>query len=173
MTQATTIMDRAPEVLESWIEAHQARLVGIAQSILHDRAEAEDVVQDTLLKAWHRSSAHDIRNWGAYVSRAVYWNALKRRARRKTDVSMDSITPRDLVTDEPGEEEARLGPLEMERAIAQLPLSQQTVVRLKYYVGLSFQEMGEALSISANTAASRSRYALQKLRRSLLSRDMQ
>jgi len=82
---ATVCMERAPENLESWIEANRSRLVGIAQAILRDRAEAEDVVQDTLLKAWHRSSVQDIPNWGGYVSRAVYWNALKRRPASRAD----------------------------------------------------------------------------------------
>jgi RNA polymerase sigma-70 factor (ECF subfamily) len=164
---ATTVMDREPETLESWIDTHRSRLVGIAQSILHDRAEAEDVVQDTLLRAWNRSSVHDIRNWGAYVSRAVYWNALKRRARRRSDVSIDSESSQALLASEPDGEEQRLGPLELERAIAELPLAQQTVIRLRYYVGMSFREVGQTLSISANTAASRTRYALQKLKCSL------
>jgi len=170
---AITVMDLQSEPIESWIDAHRARLVRLAQSILHDPAEAEDVVQDTLLRAWRRSSVHDIKNWGAYVSRAVYWNALKRRARRRTDVPMESVTPQSLVADEQGEEEQRLGPLELERAIAQLPLAQQTVVRLRYYVGMSFREVGQALSISASTAASRTRYALQRQRRSWLPRDPQ
>lgn len=164
---ATTVMDRAPAARESWIEAHRPRLVGIAQAILHDGAEAEDVVQDTLLMAWRRASTQNIENWGGYVSRAVYWNALKRRARRRSDVSMDSESSQVLLAGEPDGEEQRLGPLELERAIEELPLAQQTVVRLRYYVGMSFREVGQALSISADTAASRSRYALQKLRRSL------
>jgi len=170
---AITAMDPQSEPIESWIDAHRARLVRLAQSILHDPAEAEDVVQDTLLKAWRRNSVHDIKNWGAYVSRAVYWNALKRRARRRTDVQIESVTPQSLVADQQGEEEQRLGPLQLERAIAQLPLAQQTVVRLRYYVGMSFREVGQSLSISANTAASRTRYAVHRLRRSLLTRDSQ
>jgi RNA polymerase sigma factor (sigma-70 family) len=80
---------------------------------------------------------------------------------------MDSESSQVLLASEPDGEEQQLGPLELERAIEELPLAQQTVVRLRYYVGMSFREVGQALSISANTAASRSRYALQKLRRSL------
>jgi RNA polymerase sigma-70 factor (ECF subfamily) len=167
MNHATSIMERAPSARESWIETHRSRLVRIAQSILHDEDEAEDVVQDTLLRAWRRGSTHDIDNWGGYVSRAVYWNALKRRARRRSNVSMDGDTARGLAGKATDGEEQRLSPLELERAIAELPLPQQTVVRLRFYVGLSFREVGQALSISANTAASRTRYALQKLRRSL------
>lgn len=167
MSHATPIMDRAPAARESWIETNRSRLVRIAQSILHDEDEAEDVVQDTLLRAWRRGATHGIDNWGGYVSRAVYWNALKRRARRRSDVSMDGETARGLDVQRTGGEEWRLSPLELERAIGELPVSQQTVVRLRYYVGMSFREVGQTLSISANTAASRTRYALQKLRTAL------
>ena len=69
----------------------------------------------------------------------------------------------------PDEAEADVGitPDELERALAGLPPTQQAVLRMKYYVGLTFREIGEALSISANTAASRCRYALATLRRTL------
>ena len=61
-------------------------------------------------------------------------------------------------------------PFELERAVADLPVSQQAVIRLRFYLGLSFREIGTALSISANTAASRSRYAIRALRQRLLDR---
>ena len=55
----------------------------------------------------------------------------------------------------------------MSRFVARLPQEQREVVALKIDGGLTFAEIGEALSISANTAASRYRYALEKLRDSL------
>ena len=60
-----------------------------------------------------------------------------------------------------------LSVIELERAIAGLPAVQQAAIRLKFHLGLSYQEVGAALSISANTAASRCRYALAALRRNL------
>ena len=58
-------------------------------------------------------------------------------------------------------------PLRLERAIEDLPEAQRTVIRMKYYMGLSFREIGEALKISLNTAGSRCRYALEALRETL------
>ena len=60
----------------------------------------------------------------------------------------------------------RLDALELERAVASLPPA-QVVIRLRFYLGLSFREIGNNLSISTNTAASRTRYALAGLRRRL------
>jgi RNA polymerase sigma-70 factor (ECF subfamily) len=48
-----------------------------------------------------------------------------------------------------------------------LPVEQREVVVMKIWGRLTFPQMGEALGISANTAASRYRYALEKLRTQL------
>ena len=55
----------------------------------------------------------------------------------------------------------------IEEALAQLPAEQREVVVLKLWAGLSFPAIGEALDIPANTAASRYRYALERLRQHL------
>jgi RNA polymerase sigma-70 factor (ECF subfamily) len=101
----------------------------------------------------------DIQRLDAYISRAVDWNAVKRRARRRALVSLDSVP-------EPRAEN-RLDPFEVEEALDGLPPAQQTVIRLRFYLGLTLAEIGKNLSISINTAASRCRYALANLRRTL------
>lgn len=72
----------------------------------------------------------------------------------------------DPATDDP----AQIDPLTLERALAQLPVAQGTAIRLRYYMGLTFQEIGTTLSISANTAASRCRYGLAALRKVIVTR---
>jgi RNA polymerase sigma-70 factor (ECF subfamily) len=52
----------------------------------------------------------------------------------------------------------------VEAALAHLPEDQRTVLVLKVWGGLTFPQIADALSIPANTAASRYRYALDKLR---------
>jgi len=53
----------------------------------------------------------------------------------------------------------------LERLLAELPAPQQAVLRTRFYLGMTFDQVGRTLSISANTAASRCRYALATLRR--------
>jgi RNA polymerase sigma-70 factor (ECF subfamily) len=50
------------------------------------------------------------------------------------------------------------------RALAELPADQRAVVHLKLWENLTFEQIAEALEISPNTAASRYRYGLDKLR---------
>jgi RNA polymerase sigma-70 factor (ECF subfamily) len=154
--------------LEKLIATERSRLLRQAQAILHDPEEAEDVVQETLLAVWQQKEKREIRELAAYVSRAVYWNSLKRRARRHVDLSLDAL-PEATARSDLGASPDRLDAFELERAIASLPIAQQTVIRLRFYLGLTFREIGKNLSISANTAASRSRYALEGLRRKLRS----
>ena len=149
--------------LERWIGTHRQRLIRIARSILHDHDDAEDIVQQTLAGAWQVAQTGAIRSPGAYLSRAVRWNAIKQRARHQREVLMDSL-PESATA---GESDDRLEPMELEMAIAQLSPTQQTAIRLRFYLGLSFREIGENLSISSNTAASRTRYALENMRRVL------
>lgn len=156
-----------PAALERWADSHRRDLVGTAFGVLRDRAAAEDVVQETLLRVWQRAGSLPIRRVGGYLARAVYWNALKQRARgRERAARLDAEPPpeRGRVRES---EEWTLSCWELERAISDLPLPQQAVIRLRFYLGLSIQEAGRALSVPANTVASRSRYALEGLRRRL------
>ena len=152
------------DAIERWITDQRPRLLRTANSILHDREEAEDVVQQTLLAVWERARREEIRNPGGYLARAVYWNALKRRARRRIETSLDALPePPDRMTSPfPAD---RVDAFELELALDQLPPAQQAVIRLRFYLGLSFREIGANLSISTNTAASRTRYALANLRK--------
>ena len=54
--------------------------------------------------------------------------------------------------------------VEVNEALSRLPEEQLTVVVLKVWQGMTFAEVAEALDIPANTAASRYRYAMEKLR---------
>jgi len=150
--------------LEVTFERDRGRLLRIAGAILRDPDEAEDVVQQTMLAAVRVHRSGEIRTPSSYLARAVRWNAIKRQAQRTRELPLEA-SHRD--SDRTAESPDRLDAIELERAIARLPIAQQTVIRLRFYLGLSFREIGKNLSISTNTAASRSRYALKTLRRLL------
>ena len=152
---------------ERLVASRRQKLLGVARRVVRDDSEAEDVVQNTLMAVWRRAGESRIENLERYVLRAVRINALKHRARRTTHASLDD---RDLASPNVaggGDDEFEIDPLTLERAIRRLPAAQQTAIRMRYYLGLSFAEIGKRLSVSMNTAASRCRYALEKLRRLL------
>ena len=153
--------DHAETDVERLVLRGRPALVSIARSIVGDANEAEDVVQDTIVAALSRLADVEPEMQATYLREAVRRNALKLAARRR-----EHAAPPDVVESLRGIDERDLpDPLELEEAIESLPAVQQTVLRMKYYMGLTFREIGIALSISSHTAASRCRYALSKLKK--------
>ncbi len=155
-------------IFKRLIDRYHGQLFRIAQKILCETGDAEDVVQGTLMQVWKHINEISIEKLERYLFRAVRLNALKYRARLRRCCSLENISeqvaPVDL-NDEPLDE---IDPFTLEEALAGLPETQQAVLRMKYYTELTFREIGEVLAISTNTAASRCRYALVNLRKVLM-----
>ena len=143
---------------------NRARLITIAQAVVNDRHSAEDIVQETAAATLRRLPSIAPEKLEQYLSRSVRRNAIKAKLRRRefSELEDQSVIGKDrkLAFKE-------IDPFDLEEAIRTLPLPQQTVVRMKYYLGLTYRQIGVSLSISTDTAASRCRYALEKLKRLL------
>ncbi len=152
-----------------WRNVRREILLRVARRILQDEHEAEDVVQDTLARVWERAAELKPRRLHGYLAKAVEINSLNRRARRRSAFSLDVIGQNALRAPEPDDppDDFAIDAGTLERALLGLPPVQQAVLRMKFYVGLSFREIGFALAISQNTAASRYRYAIAALREAL------
>ncbi|MGA2266636.1 MAG: sigma-70 family RNA polymerase sigma factor [Phycisphaerae bacterium] len=163
--------DKSRRELEGFFARHRLRLVRMAQRIVRDEHEAEDIVQETMAAILRRLDADPLKHLAAYVSRAVEHNALKALARRRVSASLDEANPPASMEPSPDEaDELEIDPVTVEQALMQLPTAQQVVIRMKYYMGYSFRQIGDVLAISINTAASRCRYALAALRARLAQR---
>jgi RNA polymerase sigma factor (sigma-70 family) len=152
-------------------EVERERLLRRAHCLLGDMPEAEDVVQATILAVWQRLRKDRIDNPVAYLRKAVEWNALKRRARRRRGLSLEGLEDVIAAPRLPEGDENGIEPGELEVALEDLPERQQAVIRMKYYTGLTFREIAAALSISANTAASACRYGLAAMRKKMMKID--
>jgi RNA polymerase sigma-70 factor (ECF subfamily) len=155
-----------PGDFEQWLTVIRPRLRRIARSIVKDYSSAEDVVQDTLIGIWKIHEQGNIRDLSAYAARAAWVNAIKYRARRKRWISLDPEILEENGITEPAApwKDEEVMPWVIEDALSGLPPLQQAVIRLRYYSGLSFREIGRSLGISMNTAASRFRYAIARLK---------
>jgi RNA polymerase sigma-70 factor, ECF subfamily len=114
---------------------------------------AEDIIQEVFMAAIAAGSR--IERPRAYLFQAAR-NALNRERGRLRPI-LESV-PVVECRDGGGDGEA------INRALARLPLEQREVVVLRVWHGLSFREISEALEIPPDTAASRWRYGLAKLR---------
>ena len=152
-----------PAALELIWDGYAARLYAFLVSRLRSRHDADDVLQEVFVKvAAQRSRLPGVANLQAYffaMARNEVVTLIRRRKRRDAPVNPDDLW---LVPGAPEVEAdvvARLG-----AALGGLPEAQRAVVVLKVYQDMTFQEIAEALDIPLNTAASRYRYALEKLR---------
>ena len=140
-------------------------LLLFARQWVRSAADAEDIVQDAFVKFWRRN--HDIRNRGLLYSavRSLALDFIRRdarRARREATVLADT----DPIT-EPQFQLEDDTQSALAAAIESLPSDQREVLVLKIWNDLTFNEIAGALGISQNTAASRYRYALSNLKKTL------
>jgi len=149
----------------AWIE-EQAHAMGLlARQWTHTHADAEDVVQDALVRFWE-TGRHAARDPKAYLyacvkSAAVDLERMRQRRQERERVTREQWRPEPMFeTDLERSEWCRA----VEDAIHQLPVEQREVVVLKIWGGLTFAQISEALGVPLKTAASRYEYSLRRLR---------
>jgi RNA polymerase sigma-70 factor (ECF subfamily) len=144
------------------------RLYRTAFGIVRSRQNAEDVVQDVflgVLKSRQRLGA--VRDLTAYLFTALR-RAAGRSAQRRArgPVLSEAAVDAAAAAEHPRDDRRPCGE-RLQRALLALPPEQREVVLLKIDGELTFAQIAEVIGVSMNTAASRYRYALEKLRKLL------
>jgi RNA polymerase sigma-70 factor (ECF subfamily) len=148
----------------AWFDAHGAALLLFARQWAPAAGDAEDVVQEAFVRFWpHRHRAADPTSYlYACVRRCAFdWlRGRRRRAAREERAARPESAPAPLfyAVDRDDRRAA------IESALARLPEDQRIVLVLRIWGGLTFPQIADALDIPANTAASRYRYSLARLR---------
>jgi RNA polymerase sigma-70 factor, ECF subfamily len=149
---------------QTWFDQHGSALVLLARQFVSSRADAEDIVQEAFVRFWR--SRERVTDPAAFVFTCVRRCALDwQRTRRRQDKRDEQAARPESMFVTPGEQDERLGAIEA--ALRELPLEQAEVVVMKIWGRLSFLQVANALDLSVNTAASRYRYAIEKLRKML------
>lgn len=173
-------MDRDDELLElitqgdegafrELVERHVDRAYALALRILRNGADAEDVVQDTLLKIWsHRGTWQSGRaKFSTWLYRVVTNRCLDLRRRPKTedmDAAPEVVDARpDALTTLQRHEASDLLAREMER----LPDQQRVALILSYYDDLSNAQIAEVMDTTVQAVESLLKRGRQHLRRQL------
>lgn len=143
------------------VEACWDDLVRFARSIVGD-LEAEDVVQDCLVRAWRDlGRLRDEGRFRAWVTTAVYRRCLRWRwwswwrRQRLVDLPVPSTAPESLAK------------LDVAKLLARLTARQRAVLHLTVIEGMSDAEIGEVLSMTAGTVRAHRRRAKASLEREL------
>jgi RNA polymerase sigma-70 factor, ECF subfamily len=155
---------------KEWFDAYGPRLLLCARQWTRSLADAEDVVQEAFVRYWRhqRDLPGDPQALLVTSVRRAALDLARREDRRaareeKADGGLEDREP--VFEPLPGDGDERR--VEIEAALRQLPEEQREVLALKIWQELTFEQIGETLGISPNTAASRYRYALAALRKEL------
>ena len=153
--------------IERLYDEHAQPLFAFLLNLTRDEADTRDVLQEVFVRLAREPARLDgVRDERAFLIRLAHNAAvdlMRRRTSRdrtKENFAAEQLSPF-ASTDDPDEQLFRE---ELAEALGELPEDQRAVVHLKLWSGLTFEEIATALDIPPNTAASRYRYGLDKLR---------
>jgi RNA polymerase sigma factor (sigma-70 family) len=153
----------------AFVRRFQSRVYGLALTMLHDRDLAEEVAQETFVRAWRHAATYDARRgrvptWLLTIARNL---AIDRaRLARATHVDPDviaselEIAQHDTLPDVAERDRLR-------RALAALPDDQRRALVLATYAGKTAREISEIDRVPLGTVKTRIRAAMLKLRDAL------
>jgi len=179
MPPATAAPEATPSEWREWLEMHGPKMLLFARQQTRSHEDAEDVLQDALVKLVEK-----IRNdefiggsaaWQPYLYTTIRRLSIDlgrrddRRRRREDTVGLQAGEERQQAfhpwfESESSDDEVRS---QLEEKLKELPEKFSEVIVMKIWGERTFAEIGEILDISPNTAASRYRYGLEALKRSL------
>jgi len=173
-TLADSLAEGDPAAFAALYDRLSLGLFNTARALI-SAADAEDIVHDLFVElARSRQRLAGVVDLEAYVF-TMLRHAVSRRRRRSTidRKALGRIAGERLRGGGAGESPPRLPDDELAVAVAALPTEQREVLALKIDGGLTFAEIAAVMHTSLNTAASRYRYALEKLRVSLATTEVQ
>jgi RNA polymerase sigma-70 factor, ECF subfamily len=154
------------ELMTALYTEHYAVLLGFISRYVHDRHRAEDLVQETLLRAWKHINHLDTepgrtRSYLLTIARNVVTNAWRAEQRRPHLVADEAAV--NAVPEADNVDQMVEGWLVAE-ALGRLSDEHQRVVRAMYFEGQSVADTARKLSIPEGTVKSRAYYAVRALR---------
>jgi RNA polymerase sigma-70 factor (ECF subfamily) len=148
-------------------EKYKKDLLVLAMALLNDASAAEDVVHDVFLS--FVQTIAKFRLTGSLKGFLLTCVANRARnsskAKNRQGIGLDSAEAVDSSADDPPCSiicNEQLG--QLSHAMAQLPYEQREVIMLHFQAGMTFKTIAKSLDVSVNTAKSRYRYGLDKLR---------
>ncbi|WP_203861271.1 sigma-70 family RNA polymerase sigma factor [Plantactinospora mayteni] len=159
--------DQDAELLRAMHDEHGDALLAHALRLTSgDRQRAEDLVQETLLRAWRHPEALDpqrgsVRAWLFTIARNLAIDAWRRRAARIGEVITDELPEPPQVVDEA---DRAVEAWTVAEALNRLSPSHREVLVECFYQGRSVTEAAARLGVPPGTVKSRTHYALRSLR---------
>jgi RNA polymerase sigma-70 factor (ECF subfamily) len=164
----------ADELVESLYEEHGATLLAFCLPLTRgDRHWAEDVVQETLFRAWRGAHTLDLGRptllpWLLTAARRLVLDGARRRRARPQEVNPAPLEQASV----DDQTDRALSALTVSEALRELSLQHREIIVEIYYFGRSMTEAARRLGIRPGTAKSRAFYAMRALRSALEERGV-
>jgi RNA polymerase sigma-70 factor (ECF subfamily) len=174
-------LQNSPKVSDwkAWLDTYGPRLLLFARQQTRTLQDAEDILQDALVKLVEKLESGQFsggeESYLPYLYTTLRRLAIDRgrrddRRKRREDVARGGIEDDQSGTEHPwfagGESDDETRTL-IEASLKELPEKFSEVIVMKIWGERTFAEIGEALDISPNTAASRYRYGLEALKKKM------
>lgn len=157
------------DVARILIRRFQARVYGLALSIIRDRQAAEEVAQDTFVRAWRYAASFDPRRgsaaaWLLAIGRNTALDYIRASGRRLERLPLEPLEslPESVDGAQVGNPHEAIAPVA--DAVRSLPPEQRDTLMAAAYYGFTAREISEAWSVPIGTVKTRLRLALHKLR---------
>lgn len=179
MTNASSIAPQLELDWGTWLSEHGSKLLLFARQQTRSIADAEDILQDALVKLAQKVEEESFdggqQAWLPFLYTSIRRNAIDlgrkndRRTKREEKVEHDRTLQNNNIIDpwfdsDSADQELRD---HIEAGLKHIPAKFSEVIIMKIWGERTFAEIGEALNIPQNTAASRYRYGLEALRDNL------
>jgi len=151
-------------------DEHANALFGFLLNLTRSEADTRDALQEIFRRLALRpellAGVRDERGFLLRMAHNQAVDAIRRRAARDRKHEAQAVETVALFAPA-ADPDVQTFRAELEAALAELPEEQRAVVHLKLWEGLTFERIAETLEIPLNTAASRYRYGVDKLRERL------
>jgi RNA polymerase sigma-70 factor (ECF subfamily) len=159
-----------PDAASAFVRRFEHRVFGLALVLMRDRAAADEVAQDAMVRAWRYGDSYDPRRgsvvgWLLTIVRNVALDHRRIDARRVEDAVPD--LPSDLLSDDADFADVAAqhdDAAQVLAAMQSLPAEQRDAVAAVTLYGLTGREYGKAAGIPLGTVKTRVRLGLHKLR---------
>ncbi len=143
------------------VRRYERKILMLQQRLTGERALAEDLTQETFLRAWQKlgtfKGSGSFGGWLASLGYNVFRAHWRKHRRQTEEVPLD-----DLELSAPAQDET--GSADLDRLLGLLPRQDQVIMTLSYAYGLSNTEVGQVLDMPAGTVKARIHRAKAKIR---------
>ncbi len=146
--QARSRGSEAGQAFGELVTRYQSSVFNVCYRILHERGEAEDLAQESFIRAYDRINTFDIeREFGPWIRRVAVNLCLNHLESQKVTTELDDERDADPIQRPDSAVEGNERSEQIRKALAALPANYRLVIELRHYQEMSYDEIAAQLNI--------------------------